>query len=152
GIGKYTSNGVELETTGEIAHNLNIITGYTFNKLDIVINRDAMGQPKQQGLSFNSRNPRHLFKLWLEHRLDSGVLSGLLVGGGVTAQSATATGVTGSVLRQPGYGLVNLRLGYEASKRWSLSLNVNNLLDKTYYVSLQSPSGYNIYGPPTEWV
>jgi outer membrane receptor for ferric coprogen and ferric-rhodotorulic acid len=59
--------------------------------------------------------------------------------------SAVSGGIT---QRQGGYGLVNLRLGYRLGDKTTVALNINNLLDRTYYQSLSGLSWSNRYGEP----
>lgn len=58
---------------------------------------------------------------------------------------AQANGVT---MSQGGYALASLRLGYRYDKRWSAAVNVNNLFDRKYYLSLSNPGWNNRYGEP----
>jgi iron complex outermembrane receptor protein len=58
---------------------------------------------------------------------------------------------TSSVLRQPGYGLLNARIGYEpVGARWSLAAYVRNLADQKYFIDVVA-AGTGIrgaYGDP----
>jgi iron complex outermembrane recepter protein len=58
---------------------------------------------------------------------------------------------TSSVLRQPGYGLLNARIGYEPDgAQWSLAAYVRNLADQKYFIDVVA-SGTGIrgaYGDP----
>jgi outer membrane receptor for ferric coprogen and ferric-rhodotorulic acid len=53
------------------------------------------------------------------------------------------TGVT-----QPPYAVLDLRAGYQLSRNWQVALSVNNVLDKRYYLSLDTPSPGFWYGDP----
>ena len=52
------------------------------------------------------------------------------------------------MVRQPGYVVVNLLIGYKVNGRLSLSINVNNLLDKTCYARISLTGRSNYYGIP----
>ena len=47
-----------------------------------------------------------------------------------------------------GYALASVRLGYRYDKHWSAAVNVNNLFDRKYYLSLSNPGWNNRYGEP----
>ncbi len=51
-------------------------------------------------------------------------------------------------MRQGAYAVVDLRAGYEFDERISLSVNVNNVLDKTYYARISSTGRGNYFGTP----
>lgn len=42
-------------------------------------------------------------------------------------------------MRQGGYALVNMRLGYKIDEHWTAAVNVNNLFDRTYYQITDCP-------------
>ena len=65
----------------------------------------------------------------------------------VTAATPNGRSIS-SVVRQPSYAVVDLRAGYKVNKRLSLSVNVNNVLDKTYYARISSTGRGNYYGVP----
>lgn len=44
--------------------------------------------------------------------------------------------------------MVNALVGYTFNARLSANLNLNNLLDKTYYTRLGGTNTYNTYGEP----
>ncbi|MCY1231999.1 Fe(3+)-pyochelin receptor [compost metagenome] len=57
--------------------------------------------------------------------------------------------VSGPVtLRQGGYGLVNLRVGYRVNRQVTAALNINNAFDRSYYQGLSGTSWNNRYGEP----
>ena len=49
---------------------------------------------------------------------------------------------------QGGYAVWNAMLQYKVDPRWTVTLNLNNLFDKTYYQSVGYASGSNYYGSP----
>ncbi|MBL8269820.1 TonB-dependent siderophore receptor, partial [Steroidobacter sp.] len=139
--GEILSQGVDMEISGEVLPDLSVFAGYTYNK----------NENKRSGAVYRTVAPKHLFKLWSTYRLPI-LESKMTVGGGVTVQ--TEQYVNGTVFAynpvsglyngaastfaftQGGYALVNAMLSYELTPTWSLSLNGNNLLDKTYYKGL----------------
>lgn len=121
-----TSQGFEVDLAGELAQNWNASVGYTKFKAT-----DA------SGADVNSIYPRELLRVFTTYRLP-GTWSPLTVGGGVNWQGTTYTyaqtplGATEKI-EQNAYALVSLMARYEINKQFSAQLNINNLLDKTYY-------------------
>ncbi|MCM3396153.1 TonB-dependent receptor, partial [Cytobacillus oceanisediminis] len=70
------------------------------------------------------------------------------IGGGVQVQSSYSAQANGVTMSQGGYALASVRLGYRYDKHWSAALNVNNLFDRHYYLSLSQPGWNNRYGEP----
>jgi outer membrane receptor for ferric coprogen and ferric-rhodotorulic acid len=62
-------------------------------------------------------------------------------------QSATETD-TNSNVRQEAYALVDLMASYDIDDHWSTSLNLNNVTDRKYLLSLYQSSGSTNYGAP----
>ena len=155
--GKVVSQGIDLELNGAITPDWHVVAGYTYNS-----NRD---QNEEVG-RFSSVTPRHLFKLWTTYRLPAN-LNQWRVGAGVNLQSANYTqGYAASYnpgsgkwdgedqpyqFRQGGYAVWNASVDYQFDKRWSLSLNVNNLFDKTYYQTVGTSGFGNFYGEPRNY-
>lgn len=136
-----TSEGFEIEVTGQPLPGWNVNFGYSQFEVD-----DANDVPA------NTDQPRKLLKLFTTYNL-AGVLGGLTIGGGVNyrskAYSSGANPVTGEPFRfqQDGYALVNLMARFTVSDNLQLQANVENLLDKTYYSQMGFFSQYR-YGEP----
>lgn len=144
--GKVTSQGFDVELGGQIAAGWQIAAGYTFNET-----RD-----KTENKVFSSITPRHLFKLATAYTLP-GEWSRWRVGGTGRIQSAqfvsgTITGTNGTSqaydFTQPGHAVWDLMAQYQIDPRWSLSLNVNNVLDKRYYQTVGTVFNGNMQGLP----
>ncbi len=67
------------------------------------------------------------------------------VSGSVTAADGSAQAYD---FTQPGHAIWDLMLQYQIDPRWSLSLNVNNVLDKRYYQTVGAAYGGNMQGLP----
>jgi len=104
-----------------------------------------------------------LFKLWNIFQLSGNeYLERLKFGLGVTAQSSTYfAGYANDPqtlasynyrFNGPGYALIDLLASYQINKNLTLSLNVNNILDKTYYTTQGSTLGGNWYGEPRNFL
>ncbi|MCR6477807.1 TonB-dependent siderophore receptor [Variovorax sp. ZS18.2.2] len=121
-----TSNGFELELTGELARGWNVSAGYTQYRL-----KDSSGE------DVNSIYPRKLLRLFTTYRLP-GAWNALTVGGGVNWQGRTYTntvdplGVTRRI-DQGAYALVSLMARYEFTPQLSAQLNINNVTNRKYY-------------------
>lgn len=148
--GQYRSQGFEVELTGQLTKGLRLIAGYTFNDLKITVNKDRNGNPLSEGLTFNSRVPRHLFKGWIDYTFDE-TLEGLSLGIGVNAQSSIASGIEAQAIREGSRAIANGRLSYKISNNFDIQLNVQNIFDRKYYAMIGSSAGGNIYGTPREW-
>lgn len=139
------TEGIDLEVSGALTPNWNVYGGYTylhFRRLN------ADGQS----------DPSHLFKASTTYRL-SGALDRLTVGTGVTAQTSiratsTPAGIpTDGVSRGPtdvtwaGYAIWSAMAKYDLTEDTAVTLNANNLFDKTYYTRYGFYAGA-IYGDP----
>ncbi len=159
-VGKVRSRGIEAEATGEILPGWRVNGGYTYTRTKYL--EDT--QPQYEGLSLTPIIPRHMIKAFTNYTVPAGTLRGASVGGSVTWFSETFGGTPSivvpvsvatpngrsisSVVRQPAYAVVDLRAGYKVSEQLSLSVNVANVLDKTYYARISSTGRGNYYGTP----
>jgi len=142
--GKVTSRGFDVEVGGQVAAGWQLAAGYTFNQT-----RD-----RTEDIVYSSITPRHLFKLATAYTLP-GEWSRWRVGGAGRIQSTqfvsgSVTAADGSAqpydFTQPGHAVWDLMLQYQIDPRWSLSLNVNNALDKRYYQTVGSVYAGNMQG------
>ena len=147
--GEVRSQGVEFELQGAITPNWQVSLGYT-----VAIARyrkDA--NPDNVGELFDTDTPRHLFKLSTMYRL-SGALQGWRVGGSVYRQGSIYNeGTTSGVpfrITQNAYTLADLVVGWQATPKLDVQLNVNNIFDKKYYNALSGNVSFpsNVYGEP----
>ncbi|MFT4195449.1 TonB-dependent siderophore receptor [Ottowia sp.] len=127
--------GWELEVSGELARGWQMQAGYTR-----VVTRGS------DGARLNGNQPSHMFKLFSSYRV-AGV-PGLMLGGGVVWQSKVYTTWVDESLRpfytQKPYAVVNLMARYDIDRRWSLTVNLNNVFDKRY----RTTPGSHVYGAP----
>jgi len=110
--------------------------------------------------------PRHLLKIWTSARLP-GALSLWTLGGSLRAQTtsppallegcdpagpdAQGPGCLHDVTARP-YAVLDLRAGYQLSRNWQVALNVNNVFDKRYYLSENTPNTTFWYGEPRNFM
>ncbi|HHG5009135.1 TPA: Fe(3+)-pyochelin receptor FptA [Pseudomonas aeruginosa] len=140
--GKVRSQGFELEGTGYLTPYWSLSAGYTYTSTEYL--KDSQND---SGTRYSTFTPRHLLRLWSNYDLPWQDRR-WSVGGGLQAQSDYSVDYRGVSMRQGGYALVNMRLGYKIDEHWTAALNVNNLFDRTYYQSLSNPNWNNRYGEP----
>jgi outer membrane receptor for ferric coprogen and ferric-rhodotorulic acid len=137
------TDGIDIEVAGALTPSWNVYGGYTylhFRRLD------ANGRT----------NPSHLFKLSSTYHVPA-PLERLTVGAGVNAQTniralsspagAPSNGASSGPtnVNRSGYAIWNAMAKYEITNQTAVSLNVNNLFDKTYYTRYGFYAG-SIYG------
>ncbi|CAN7317564.1 TonB-dependent siderophore receptor [Pseudorhodoferax sp. LjRoot39] len=126
--GKVRSQGVEAEVSGEVLPRLQLTAGYTYNTTEY------LSDPELQGQAYSTWTPRHMLRTWASYRLP-GDWNSVTVGAGFTTQSHTLSHTFSSnKFKVPGFTVVNLRLGWQATPALNLAVNVNNLLDKRYWL------------------
>lgn|GEM_PF-131132 len=169
-----TSMGLDAEIMGELLPGWQVSAGYNYNYNKYEFKTEAFSY-RGPNISFA---PKHMFKLWTTYQFQGqgDWLNRLNVGGGVTMQTKTTdtgeicteydrvldpiTGLpTSSTCRtwvpyafeQGYYAVYSARAEYRLNDTWSLSLNVNNLFDKTYYARQSPPNNDNWYGEPRSY-
>jgi outer membrane receptor for ferric coprogen and ferric-rhodotorulic acid len=141
--GEVESKGWEIEAVGSLWKGYELQAGYT--RLDTVYLRDVTNL----GLVFDTWEPRHTFKLWGVRRFEGGALNGLTVGLGSNAATRSRSGNGASAIRdQDSYVVVNAMAAYRFGDNLSVNLNLNNLLDESYYTRLGGTNTYNSFGEP----
>lgn len=146
------SKGLELTASGELQRNWMVMASYIYNN----------NKNKSDGAALSTITPKHEVKLWTTYQLPHR-LSDWTIGGGVSLQSATyvsGTSVrvddTGAIVErnipfdysQSGYAVWDALVKYRVDKNWTVALNGNNLLDRTYYQTVSSAANGNYYGEP----
>jgi outer membrane receptor for ferric coprogen and ferric-rhodotorulic acid len=141
--GEVESKGWDAEIVGTLPRGFEIQAGYT--RLDTEYLRDLANA----GLVFDTWEPRHSAKLWGVRRFEGGALGGLTLGVGGNYATRTRSGNGASAIRdQDSYLLLNAMATYKLGEHVSMSLNLNNLLDETYYTRLGGTNTYNSFGEP----
>ncbi|WP_371920852.1 TonB-dependent siderophore receptor [Pseudomonas sp. v388] len=129
----YKSHGIELQAAGEALPGLDLLAGYTFVKIE-----DPNGDEARKYV------PTHSVRGMATYRLPG--LPQVKVGGRLSWQSGVQD-ETNSAARQNAYALVDLLTSYDIDEHWNTSLNLNNLTDRKYLMSLKSGTSAN-YGAP----
>ncbi|MCK0154489.1 TonB-dependent siderophore receptor [Alcanivorax sp. S6407] len=130
----FESSGYEAEISGELLPGWQLSGGYTF--LDI--------EKDRQGNEQRTYTPREIIRLTTSYR-PSG-LEKLKVGARVSWQDSIYRGTAPAKRTQEAYTLVDLMAGYDWTKQFSTTLNVNNVSDEKYLNSLYV--GQAFYGAP----
>ena len=173
------SQGIDAEATGEIIHGWQASVSYTYNQNKYEGSDASNLFGITAGTPFVTIQPKNLYKLWTSYDFGAarktGWLSALTISGGVNGQSSgfnsgsacvnllppnPVTGASSCVSSRapdtipysftvPAYAVFSGRIDYRFSRIWSLAVNLENILDKTYYQTVgNSPSSGNWYGAP----
>ncbi|MDO5620904.1 MAG: TonB-dependent siderophore receptor [Paracoccus sp. (in: a-proteobacteria)] len=138
---KVRVRGLELEASGEITPEWRVTGGYVYTDTKYL-------NGSNQGETFSTYTPRHLFKLWGEYDPQQGALERFSFGAGVTAMSSFSSVAQGVEVKAPGYAVIDASVAYQIDDLTEVRLNVNNLLDRDYYSRVGSTSVFNFYGEP----
>ncbi len=126
------SKGFDAEVAGRVAPGWEVAAGYTY-----LSTRDDAGEP------LTSDAPRNLLRASTSYTLP-GEWSAWTVGANVSAQTRSYV----TVVENPGRAILDLRASYRIDPTWSVSLNVGNVFDKTYWQFVGSTRNGNGYGMP----
>lgn len=131
-----STRGFEAELSGELARNWQGSIGYTRSMTS-----------DRNNVPLNTNIPQNTFKLFTTYRL-AGFGDGLMVGGGVRWQSEIYSDGQGpsrtARFTQEAYSVVDLMARYQISKQLTLTANLYNAFDKSYYTT----TGGSYYGAP----
>lgn len=165
-----SAKGVELETVANLTPNWRLTWNFSTNKLATADRYPALNAYRSRARGQNQATPetdsflstvpegtpvpgftKVRSNLVTNYRFSRGVLRGASVGGGFQYREKSYRGNFdlnrdgfAEELWSPGYVLANLMVGYRTKFRdrpVSVTLNVNNLLDKDYYRSFGLASG-----------
>ncbi|WP_461132493.1 TonB-dependent siderophore receptor [Spirosoma lituiforme] len=130
-IGQERAKGVELDVTGNILPNWNLIVTYSYN--DAKITDAGVRVADQAFLNLQKPNaPRHQGSFWTKYTFINPGLKGLGLGLGsnfVTERNLSLN----NTQTIPAYMLVNAAVYYRIEK-FQFQVNLNNLANKTYWV------------------
>ena len=128
------SNGFELDVAGQILPNFSVVANYAYTDARIVKLKEE-GAIKDLNVQRPS-TPRHAANLWTKYIFENGSLKGLGAGIGVSYASERLgqVGRRATAASYPEYTLLNAVLYYKV-KDVQLQLNVNNVLNRTYWIS-----------------
>lgn len=131
--GQELARGIELDMVGSITSSFSVIANYAFNKTEITETDKALllGRIKENA-------PRHQGGFWAKYLINKGALNniGLALGGNFVTERNTnfdADLALEDQLMLPSYVVFDAALFYEINK-FKVSLNFNNIFDKTHWV------------------
>ncbi|PRY12292.1 iron complex outermembrane receptor protein [Pontibacter ummariensis] len=143
--GNDERKGVEVELTGRVLPNLEIVTGYAY--IDAQYKEHTTFVPG----SAPNNTPKHTFNAWANYTVSEGIARGLSLGLGAyylgerPYNDWTQDGVQYHAIApdtapwyNKAYTILNAQLGYEFQKHWGLRLLLNNILDEVGYDAYRS--------------
>jgi catecholate siderophore receptor len=145
------TKGFELGVAGKLFDSYSIYGGYTYQDAEItsaqLIKKGSPPDLDEKILSGTllGHVPKHTFSLWNKYEFNETWSAAL----GIVSRSDmyAATPTTSTAVNLPGYTRVDAAIYANINKQTKLQLNIENLLDKTYYQSAHN--NYNImYGYP----
>lgn len=143
--GEIRTQGFEVEVTGAITAGWNVVASYTYANSEYT-------EGERSGDAYNTAYyPRHLGKISTTYQMP-GAWNKLTIGGGVRAQSELYNeGISWSDgtpfrIEQPAYAVVDARARYQITDETSLQVNVDNLLDESYYSAIGETGYGNFFG------
>ena len=143
--GNDERKGIEVELTGRVLENLEIVTGYAY--IDAQFKEHTTFVPG----SAPNNTPKHTFNAYANYTLKSGMLQGLNLGAGAyylgerPYNDWTIAGVQYHNIEpdtapwfNKAYTIVNAQVGYEFKKHWGVRALFNNVFDKVGYDAYRS--------------
>lgn len=125
--GEIRSRGVELSAKGRLTEALEVTTSYTYTEAEVTEATESTPEGNTPTVA-----PNHTVKTWTNYTVQEGLLSGLIVGGGLR-YVGESWGDGANTIRNPDYTLVDARIGYQ----WqglTFNLRSRNALDNEYVV------------------
>lgn len=133
-IPKARSTGAELELSGEVTPDWNVVANYSYDKTEII--KDDVSSANVGNRLVNA--PANMGSLYLSHTMRFSWLPGELRLGGGGRYVGTRAGDPENSFRMPSYTVADAFIAWDSSlvgKNTQLKLNVKNLFDKEYYES-----------------
>jgi iron complex outermembrane receptor protein len=143
--GNDERKGIEVELTGKILPNLEVVTGYAY------INAQFKDHTTFVPGSAPNNTPKHTFNAYANYTFNSSKLKGLNIGAGVyylgerPYNDWTQEGVQYHAIDpntapwfNKAYTLVNVQVGYPVTKNLSLRALINNIFDNVGYDAYRS--------------
>ncbi|KPC54201.1 catecholate siderophore receptor Fiu [Amantichitinum ursilacus] len=135
-IGKKRVQGIELTAQGQITPNWSITGGYIYQDATVEAGT-AVAADGSQVLTYT---PKNAFTSWTTYTLPKG----FTVGGGARYVGGLAKGTDGAIgtpTHTDAYWVVDAMASYKVSRNLTMQLNVYNLFNEDYVLSINK-SGY----------
>jgi catecholate siderophore receptor len=126
--GAQRTTGFEVEAAGQVTHRWQILGGYAFQDAEITSTTSAAPAGRTVPLS-----PRHKLSLWNKVSLTPALDAGL----GVVWQDEMYASISNAVVL-PSFTRVDAAVFYRVNPRLRVQMNVENLLDETYFPTSHS--------------
>ena len=123
--GQERGRGIEIDINGQVSNNLFISANYTYSKTIISKNTDKT----LEGL-LKENAPLQQGGIWMKYQVMNGTWKGLGIGAG--SNFVTERRTFSDILKLPGYVVADAAVYYRFDKV-QLSVNLNNIFDKTYW-------------------
>jgi len=138
------TKGFELGVAGKLFDSYSMYGGYTYQDAEITKNQGTGTTQITSGTSLG-HVPEHTFSLWNKYEMNETWSAAL----GVLSRSDmfAATPTTSTAVKLPGYARLDAAIYANINKQTKLQLNIENLLDKTYYQSAHNNNNI-MYGYP----
>jgi len=124
--GEQSSKGVEVELTGRLTRQWNVIANYS--AIDAHVSQDNRLRVGSKLVGV----PKHSMGLWSTYDIDHGRLTGFSFGGGVYSASQRQARLPNVATLIPSYGRVDLYFAYR-TRHWKFQTNVKNLNNVEWY-------------------
>ncbi len=148
-IGAAESRGIELDVQGEIFPGWKVIGGYSYMPF-AKVTQDDNGYIGGTGNRLPLA-PTHSGSIWNTYEFKTGDIRGLKFGAGIVA-AGQRQGNPYNDYQLPGYATVNILASYSKNigkTKVTTQLNLDNLLDKTYYTSNGFGNEVSVLAPRT---
>ena len=138
------TKGFELGVAGKLFDSYSMYGGYTYQDAEITKNQGTGSTQITSGTSLG-HVPEHTFSLWNKYEMNETWSAAL----GIVSRSDmfAATPTTSTAVKLPGYARLDAAIYANINKQTKLQLNIENLLDKTYYQSAHNNNNI-MYGYP----
>lgn len=138
------TKGFELGVAGKLFYSYSMYGGYTYQDAEITKNQGTGDAQITSGTPLG-HVPKHTFSLWNKYEMNETWSAAL----GIVSRSDmfAATPTTSTAVKLPGYARLDAAIYANINKQTKLQLNIENLLDKTYYQSAHNNNNI-MYGYP----
>lgn len=139
-VGKADSKGIEVDLFAMPTYGWTIDAGYTLTIAKVRDYAKNQYAGNTQAGNYLTHAPKHMAYGWMFYEFNNGPLNGFKVGAGFNSSSKVYVNAA-NTMTFDGYTIANAMASYRF-KNWKLQLNVNNLFDKTYYMTAVNTTGY----------
>ena len=138
------TKGFELGVAGKLFDSYSMYGGYTYQDAEITKTQGTGSTQIESGTTLG-HVPKHIFSLWNKYEFNEtwGAALGIVSRSDMFAVTPTVS----TAVKLPGYTRLDAAIYANINKQTKLQLNIENLLDKTYYQSAHNNNNI-MYGYP----